>query len=126
MTTEQNFEFQLGETWTIPFTSERGLAGAELRFALSQSNIVALDITDADSPSVFVLASPAVSGSVVIEPERQDYSTSPAIGVSFEPGSWNYEIRADFTGSSPADGVAVLAYGKIIIQASLFAWPPPS
>lgn len=124
MTAETNYEFQLGETWTIPFTSDEGLAGAALRFALSQADIIVLDITDADSPSVFVLASPAVSGSVVIEPGRQDYSTSPDLGLAIQPGSWNYEIRADFTGTSPADGIAVLAYGKIIVQASLFAWPP--
>lgn len=118
---EANFEFQLGETWTIPFTSDDSLTGAALSFRMGRADTVVLDIADSDSPSVFELDSPAVGGSVVIEPERQDYSTSPAIAIS--PGSWNYEIRADFSGSSPVGGIVVLAYGKLIIQASLFAWP---
>jgi hypothetical protein len=121
--TEINLEFQMGETWTIPFTSEDSLTGAELRFRLAQADIVILDILDADSPSVFGVDSPAVSGSVVIEPDRQDYSTSPDAGLSISPGAYNYEIRADHSMSSPASGVDVLAYGKIIVQASLFAWP---
>lgn len=123
MSVETNFEFQMGETWAIPFTADIDLTGAELRFALSQDNIVALDILDSDSPTVFEVDSLAVSGSVIIEPDRQDYSTSPSAGVAIAPGSWNYEIRADYTGSSPAGGITVLAYGKIIVQASLFAWP---
>ena len=123
MTAETNFEFQLGETWTIPFTSEDSLTAAALSFRLGSADIVILDILDADSPSVFTIDSPAVSGSVTIEPERQDYSTSPVLGLAVAPGAWNYEIRADFSGASPAGGIVVLQYGKLIIQASLFSWP---
>lgn len=123
MTVELNFQFQLGETWVIPFDSDDELDGAELRFALSRDDVVVLDFTDADSPSVFMVDSPAITGTVTIEPDRQDYSTSPSAGMAVQPGAFNYEIRADYAGASPAGGITVLQYGKLIIQASLFAWP---
>ncbi len=114
MTVETNYEFQMRETWEIPFTSEANLASAVLMFALSQADVIVLDLTDTDSPSIFQVDSPATSGSAVISPELQN---------AISPGSWNYEIRADLGGLSPAGGAHVLAYGKIVVQASLFAWP---
>lgn len=123
MTVEANYEFQLGETWVIPFESDDELDGAVLEFALSQGDVKILSISDADSPSVFTVDSPPINGSVEIGPERQDYSASPAAGLAVSPGAWNYEIRADYSGASPPGPFTVLAYGKIIVQASLFAWP---
>lgn len=123
MTTEKNFEFQMQETWSIPFICDIALDGAVVTFMLSQNNVMVLNISTDDSPSIFEFESPELSGTVTIDPERQDYSTSPAAGLSVSPGTYNYEIRADYSASSPIGGVSVIAYGKLIIQASLFTWP---
>jgi hypothetical protein len=123
MTRETNFEFQFAETWVIPFICDVDLDGAVVTFMLSAADVMVLNISTDDSPSVFSFDSPELSGTVTIDPERQDYSTSPSAGLSVSPGVYNYEIRADYAASSPVGGSSVVQYGKLIIQASLFAWP---
>lgn len=119
MATEQNFGFQLGETWTISFElndsvgDDIDLTGATITFALADFDGVVLSI-DTDGDDV-VIDSPAPVGMgvIVVEPDDQ---------MNLEPGSYNYELRAAL-----GDGqITVQAFGKIIVGASLLAWPAPT
>lgn len=148
MATEANYEFLLGDFWAVPFSSARVLTSAYIAFTLNGHDVSALILSNASSPAwnppathlplidlttstspsynsptfgspdvptapqlidpIIIDASPFVSGAIVVSPDDQTQVT---------PGLWNYEIKAEFD-----DGfVSILAYGKIVVQASLFA-----
>ncbi len=131
---ENNLEVRIGDFWSIPFTSDQDLTGADLVFAVGENINRALLLDSMTPASInspynspfnspftsppgmpesfapFLLDSPATSGHVVVEPDDQ---------IAISPGSWSYEIRAQFD-----NGVfTTLTYGRLIVQPSLFAWP---
>lgn len=111
MAVEVNHEVQLGADWAIPFTSADALAGGEVSFILSQDDAVLLTLSSEDSPSAVTVDSPDVTGSVAVSPLDQ---------VDLVPGVYVYEIR----GVLADDTTVVLQLGRILVLASLFAWPP--
>jgi len=105
--------FQLGETWALAFTSEVDLAGAELDFDLALGERLKISLSDVMSPSPFALGSPPQSGVVTITPADQ---------LPLEPATYLYEIRATLADAS----VRVVQFGRVVLSASLFAWPETS
>lgn len=114
MATEKNLSVQLGETWSLEFAGiGESLADAELDLQIADGDTEKLSLSDAISPNPFALNSPDVDGVATVEPGDQ---------LDLEPAVYNYEVRATL-----ADGrIAVLQFGRLVVGASLFAWPEPS
>lgn len=113
MATEQNVTFQLGETWSLEFTSDVALTNAELDFDLALGEMLKLSLSDVMSPNPFALADPPETGTVTVLPADQ---------LALEPQTYLYEVRATLTDAS----VRVVQFGRVVLSASLFAWPEAS
>lgn len=118
MSTEQNFTFQLGETWEIDFALNDGagddlnLDGATVAFVLHLGKDQKLLLTT-EGADIDVSSPESGVGTVVVPPADQ---------AELKPETYLYEIRAILAD----ERVTVQAFGRILVGASLLSWPAAS
>lgn len=131
MATERNFEFQLGEFWSVPFTSDLALTDAFVEFILNRNGVSFIALSTDTPPSYnspynspFNDDFPSPTSPELVNPVELDspptsatFIISPDDQTTISPDSYNYEIRAEFSDGN----ILSLAYGKIIVQDSIFA-----
>jgi hypothetical protein len=110
MTTERNFEIQLGTEWAIPFDAT-DLADLELSFTLGDGVAAPLLILSTEEqPEAFDTIDN--EGVVLVDPPYQ---------TALTPQTYLYEIRAL---TPPDNDPQVVQFGRLMVGASIGAWPP--
>jgi hypothetical protein len=136
MTTEQNLEMRLGETWVIEFDASGVSAGAAMTFdlALGDQLLLQLDDTAFVMPAAAAAAADAPASSPRPSWRRRraaaraaslaSVTVSPDQQAGFAPETYLYEINAT-TGTDPDQIVACVQIGRIMAGESLSRLPQP-